>query len=172
MEKNMIEGLKGYFKKSDDLQDLEKRSLKFEQMLFDGINSLEGINKIYNKAIKVKEDESLKTKFTEEEHYTMSVDYATGQMTWNDLKAVADFAQELRKIYKDVYKKDAVTAASTNEVAVDAEKIKGTSFPSNIAMSNFGSQTIAVNQSQGHISSIPPSNGTYIVNASKEDVEP
>lgn len=114
----MIKGLEGMFKKADNKLELEKNSEKFEETLFKGIHALERLNVAYEEGQAVYDNESIKRSMSEEKHVALSLTYAAQSLTWADLREAAAFAKEIRSLYKEIYKKDAVTAASVHATPV------------------------------------------------------
>jgi hypothetical protein len=127
----MTNSLDKMFEDAQEITDLKKRSRLFEETLFKSITALDSINKAYEMGKLVHDNESLKKSLPEGSPSLLAVDYATQSLSWDNIKDVAVMYDELRKMYKDIYKKNAITAApatavNEKEAGINAWKISAT----------------------------------------------
>lgn len=108
------------FDEAQELTDLKKRSKLFEDTLLKTINALESMNKAHEMGKIIHDNESLKKSLPEGQSSLLAVDYATQSLSWDNIKDVAAVYEDMRKMYKNIYKKDAVSSPSLVETKVTA----------------------------------------------------
>lgn len=118
----MIKGLDKLFENAGEIQDLQKRSQIFEETLLSSIHAMESVGNIITNSKKIYDNEALKKTMNEADHVALATTYAANQMSWSDMNRVAEMHDTLRKLYTEIFKKDAITAASLNQPQVSLEK--------------------------------------------------
>lgn len=107
------------FEKARIVQDLEKRSELFETTLLDTIHAMESISLIIQNSLKIYDNEAIKKTLSEQEHVALATNFAANQITWSEMKKISDMHDNLRALYTELYKKDAVTAASLKHTVIE-----------------------------------------------------
>jgi hypothetical protein len=117
----MIKGLQEMFSKAENIAELEKRSEILEKTLLDSIHAMESISTVIDNSKKIYDNSAIRAVMTEADHVALATNFAASQISWNDMNKIADMHNQLRKLYTEIYKKDAVTAASSKVFAVSSE---------------------------------------------------
>ena len=120
----MIEGLKNIFDSGSKIIELEKNQAKFEKCMIDTMEGIEALGLVYNAGKEIYENKAIAQSLTPEKHVQIATQVALEKITYADLQKVNEAYNNLRTLYKEFFKKDAVSAASSKNIVPEEVNFK------------------------------------------------
>ena len=118
------EQLEGFFGSQSKITELERNQVKFEKIMLDTLENIEALGVAYNSGKEIYSNDALRKSLSEEKHVQIATQIALEKITYSDLQKVNEAYNNLRDMYKEFFKKDAVSAASSKNIVPEEVNFK------------------------------------------------